>query len=118
MRDWTKAMAALLAAISSVALAQATPAQATPAQATPAQATSAQATPAQATPAQDATAAKPAVKANDDPFAQAAGKPGEDLTQGEMKVSDLNSIDLRVSDANLVDVLRSLAEKTRKNIIT
>lgn len=93
MRDWTKAMAALLAAISCVSLVQ-------------------------GVHGQDAKETAPAVKADNDPFAAPGARVGTDLAQSELKVSDLNSIDLHVSDASLLDVLRSLADKTRKNIIT
>lgn len=93
MRDWTKAMAALLAAISCVALAP-------------------------GVYGQDAKEATPATKPDSDPFAPSVVRTGTDLTQADLKVNDLNSIDLHVSDANLLDVLRSLADKTRKNIVT
>ncbi len=93
MRDWTKAMAALLAAVSCVALGP-------------------------GVHGQDAKDAPPALKADNDPFAPSGVKTGTDLAQPDLKVSDLNSIDLHVNDANLLDVLRSLADKTRKNIIT
>ena len=109
MRDWTKAMAALLAAVSTVGLVQISVAQ-------------------DATTLPTATVekpaasgeAEPAVKADDaDPFAGAAPVQGtgRDLTKEELKIDDQGVMDLHVSSANLVDVLRTISMQTRKNIV-
>jgi type IV pilus assembly protein PilQ len=103
MRDWTKAMAALLAAVSSVCVVQALSAQV----------------------AQEPSGTtKPAMKADEaDPFAKSPSTPaaapaaqGRDLGQGELNVSG-NMVDLKVDNVNITSVLGVLAEKTHKNIV-
>ena len=98
MRDWTKAMAALLAAVSSVGVVQVLSAQ---------------------------EAATTAVKAEAvDPFSTTtppAPQPqnaGSDLSKEELKVSDEGTVEIHVSDANLIDLLRTLSIQTKKNILT
>ena len=102
MRDWTKAMAALLAAVSSVCVVQAL-----------------------CEAAQEVNGTtKPAMKADEaDPFAKSSSTPvaapapqGRDLGQGELNVSG-NMVDLKVDNVSITSVLGVLAEKTHKNIV-
>lgn len=98
MRDWTKAMAALLAAVSSVGFVQAISAQET------------------------GKATAPAVTADEaDPFAQATVAPAPqvptDLSKDQLNVTDLGMVDLQVKDVPIQDILRMLSLQTKKNIV-
>ncbi len=109
MRDWTKAMAALLAAVATVGIVQVISAQ---------EAVTTQ----PAVPAQPAAPAVKADEAETDPFAKAAmpnaQKKGQDLTKAELNVSDTGTVEIHVRDASIIDVLRTLSVQTKKNIVT
>ena len=99
MRDWTKAMAALLAAVSSVCVVQ-------------------------ALSAQDAPAPKPpamrAADAADEPFAKegdGVAPPAREMGKGTLTVSEDGSVDIKAVDASITTILTVLAEKTQKNIV-
>lgn len=96
MREWTKAIGVLLAAVSCVSIIP-------------------------GIYAADPAAPKTAVKSDEaDPFAKspsAAVMPGRDLSKDELQITDLGMVEIHAADVPLVDILRSLSIQMRKNIV-